>query len=105
MNAFQLYLQLQKEIEQAPIIPPCQNTDPELWFGAVDINGISQQANYKEAKKLCGLCPVQNTCLQYALEANEIEGVWGGLSPEERKRIRWAADRTWQRRQRTPKYA
>lgn len=103
MNAQQLYFQLQKEIEEAPIIPPCQTSDPELWFGAVERDGVPQQANYKEAKKLCGFCPVQNTCLKYALEANEIEGVWGGLTPEERKRMRWAAERTWQRRQRMRK--
>lgn len=105
MNAQQLYLKLQKEIEEAPIIPPCQTTDPELWFGIPTADYESAAFSYKEAKKLCGFCPVQNTCLAYALEANEPEGVWGGLNPHERRKMRWAAERTWERRQRMRKYA
>lgn len=105
MNAQQLYIKLQKEIEEAPVIPPCQTSDPDAWFGAVDPLETFHTATYKEAKKLCGMCPVQDTCLAYAMEANEPEGVWGGLTPDERKKMRWAAKRTWERRQHSKKYA
>jgi len=39
------------------------------------------------AKGVCHTCPVQLQCLDYAV-ANEIhDGVWGGLSPQERTPI------------------
>lgn len=103
MNPQVLYVKLAEAIEQAPSIPPCQTTDPELWFG---INGREDgyyQANYKTAKELCAKCPVQNLCLSYALAANEPEGVWGGLSPYERRKMREAIGRNSYRRPRTLK--
>jgi len=96
MNPERLYLKLQKAIEEAPYHPPCQVTDPELWFGVQDENG-SYQVDYRQAKQLCNNCPVQNICAQYAIEANEPEGVWGGLSPKERQKMRRALDRNYRR--------
>jgi WhiB family redox-sensing transcriptional regulator len=94
MNEQQLYMKLQKEIEEAPSIPPCQTSDPEVWFGFNE----EKTSYYKTAKKLCGFCPVQNTCLEYALAANEVDGVWGGLTPDERKKMRAAQQRIRQRK-------
>lgn len=58
----------------------CAQTDPEVFFP--DKGGTSQ-----EAKRICGLCPVQTDCLRHALEAKERFGVWGGLSERERRTI------------------
>lgn len=41
-----------------------------------------------EAKAVCAACDVRAQCLEYALDRNEVFGVWGGLSPQERKRLR-----------------
>lgn len=38
-----------------------------------------------EAKALCALCPVQRECLNYALENDLHEGIWGGLTEAERR--------------------
>jgi WhiB family redox-sensing transcriptional regulator len=105
MNPQKLYLDLQQAIETAPAIPPCQVTDPELWFGVNERDDGCYQANYAIAKQLCNSCPVQNICLSYALSANEPEGVWGGLSPTERKKMRAAMERNQYRRPRARKYA
>ena len=59
----------------------CAQVDPELWFPA------SGQPNRK-AKLVCSWCDAQADCLAFALRANEQYGVWGGLSPEERRRLR-----------------
>ena len=59
----------------------CAQVDPELWFPE------SGQPNGK-AKLVCSWCDVQAECLAFALHANEQFGVWGGLSPEERRRLR-----------------
>jgi WhiB family redox-sensing transcriptional regulator len=40
-----------------------------------------------ESKKLCATCPVSDRCLQYALNNNIIYGIWGGKTPEERRRL------------------
>lgn len=41
-----------------------------------------------QARQLCRRCPVKDDCLDYALEANEHYGVWGGASERERRRMR-----------------
>lgn len=47
-------------------------------------------SNSKEAKKLtrdfCSSCPVLFECRSYGLNHPEIDGVFGGLSPLERRR-------------------
>ena len=81
MKTEKLYLQLQDAIAKSPIIPPCQITDPDLWYGSED---EATATRYKEAKKMCSYCPAIQACATYAIEARELYGVWGGLSPLER---------------------
>lgn len=38
-----------------------------------------------EAKEFCGWCPVRRDCLNYALENDLKEGIWGGLTEAERR--------------------
>jgi hypothetical protein len=40
------------------------------------------------AKRVCAKCPVRADCLEEALANNVEEGVWGGTSGVERKRMR-----------------
>ena len=44
------------------------------------------------AKKICSKCPVKLECLDHALTNNEEHGIWGGLGPEERKKLRRKRD-------------
>lgn len=39
----------------------------------------------RRAKAICGECPVQTSCLEYALEIREPHGIWGGLTEHERR--------------------
>jgi WhiB family redox-sensing transcriptional regulator len=39
------------------------------------------------AKLLCRGCPVQMTCLNYALDTAQDSGIWGGLTETERRRL------------------
>lgn len=41
----------------------------------------------QQAKDVCAVCPVQSPCLEYALARREKEGVWGGCTERERRRI------------------
>lgn len=66
----------------------CLQVDPELWFP-------EKGASAREAKKVCADCPLvaewlggNGRCLEVALENNELYGVFGGLAPLERRRLR-----------------
>lgn len=41
-----------------------------------------------EVKVICDACTVSEQCLDYALRNHESEGIWGGLSPDQRKNFR-----------------
>lgn len=64
----------------------CRDTDPELFFPV----GTTGQAllQIDQAKRVCGECPVQADCLQYALDTNQDAGIWGGTSEDERRSLR-----------------
>ena len=64
----------------------CRDTDPDLFFPI----GTTGQAlvQIDRAKEVCGMCPVKNDCLDYALETNQDSGIWGGLDEEQRRNIR-----------------
>jgi len=44
-------------------------------------------ARVEEARRLCYQCPVADLCLVEALERREPDGVWGGLTTDERQRL------------------
>jgi len=46
-----------------------------------------QKLREHDAKRLCGRCPVRLDCLEAALTKPEKEGLWGGLTAEERRAI------------------
>lgn len=58
----------------------CRGVDPEIFYPVTD-----EEAD--PAKAVCGECSVANACLEYALTAREREGVWGGATERERRRI------------------
>ncbi|MBF6333549.1 WhiB family transcriptional regulator [Nocardia transvalensis] len=58
----------------------CAQTDPELFFP-------DKNDSTRPAKRICAVCPVEDRCLQYALEHGIRFGVWGGKSAHERRRL------------------
>lgn len=40
------------------------------------------------AKAICAECPVRADCLEYAFETNQVAGIWGGTTEEERRSLR-----------------
>lgn len=59
----------------------CRGLDPEIFYPAVE------EADVADAKAVCSACGVQQTCLEFALQVREKEGVWGGATEKERRRI------------------
>lgn len=59
----------------------CTQVDPDAFFPEPYQTGA-------EAKAVCKGCEVRAECLEFALEHEEPEGIWGGLGPQERRRLR-----------------
>ncbi|HEY5853713.1 MAG TPA: WhiB family transcriptional regulator [Aldersonia sp.] len=38
---------------------------------------------------MCARCPVVAACRDHAMDAQIVHGIWGGMSPRERKHHRW----------------
>lgn len=60
----------------------CAGLGPDLFF--TDASGQASD----EAIAVCAVCPVRERCLEWALANNDTEGVWGGTTPAQRRRIR-----------------
>lgn len=58
---------------------------PETFRIIEDEDG--NEPNYPTAEQAlcCQLCPVRTVCLEYALDANEQAGVWGGMTTYQRR--------------------
>ncbi|MFF2851145.1 WhiB family transcriptional regulator [Streptomyces sp. NPDC058001] len=59
----------------------CAQTGSEFFFP-------EPGSSVREAKRICRMCEMRATCLQYALTHDERFGVWGGLSEKERQSLR-----------------
>lgn len=70
--------------------PACAGEDPELFFPGEKSGADVLQK--EEAKAICRVCPLMESCLQQALERNEL-GVWGGTDEDERRRMKRRAAR------------
>jgi WhiB family transcriptional regulator, redox-sensing transcriptional regulator len=60
----------------------CQGIDVETFYPATE-----DEVDAAAAKAICGGCPVRQPCLEHALATREREGVWGGTTERERRRI------------------
>jgi WhiB family redox-sensing transcriptional regulator len=58
----------------------CKDMDPAVFFPS---DGVGVQA----AQRVCAECAVRAPCLEYALGNRIGEGVWGGASERQRKRL------------------
>jgi len=71
----------------------CLSAEPGLFFPAGE-TGL-ESAKIEAAKAVCRVCPVREDCLQFALETKQDDGIWGGTTEAERRRLRraWLAER------------
>jgi WhiB family redox-sensing transcriptional regulator len=60
----------------------CRGIDPSLFYAERDED--TQHTN-SGARQVCRTCPVRMECLLMAYENREEFGVWGGVTPGERR--------------------
>ena len=58
----------------------CRGLDPDIFYPLED-------ADAGPAKAVCTGCSVRDTCLEFALDTREGEGIWGGTTARERRRL------------------
>jgi WhiB family redox-sensing transcriptional regulator len=61
----------------------CSGMDTEFFFPSGHTGRALAQA--EAAKAVCADCPVRRRCLDYALDTGQTEGIWGGMSADERR--------------------
>lgn len=70
----------------------CINENPELFFP--DVTSGHVLLWIEQAVRVCRSCQVTSECLKWALDNNQDDGIWGGMSEEERQRLRATGHRT-----------
>jgi WhiB family redox-sensing transcriptional regulator len=58
----------------------CYGLDPEVFFPTTE-----EEAGL--ALSYCGVCPVREMCLAWAVQNGERYGVWGGTTEQQRRRL------------------
>jgi WhiB family redox-sensing transcriptional regulator len=66
----------------------CMSADPDLFFPVSAAGPSAVQAG--KAKAICARCPVRQECTDFALDHREVQGIWGGTTEAERKKLRRA---------------
>ena len=59
----------------------CAETDPEMFFP-------ESYGRHRKVRAVCRACPAAAECLRWALDNDEPDGIWGGLTPLERRKLR-----------------
>jgi WhiB family redox-sensing transcriptional regulator len=58
----------------------CQGLDPDIFYP-------DNEDHADVAKAVCEECQVRIACLNHALDNREHQGVWGGATARERRRL------------------
>jgi WhiB family transcriptional regulator, redox-sensing transcriptional regulator len=60
----------------------CKGLEPEIFYPSSD-----DEDDALPAKAVCAECAVREACLEHALAIREKDGIWGGATERERRRI------------------
>lgn len=60
----------------------CRGLDPTVFYPTSEF-----EEEAEPAKAVCAVCPVRTDCLEHALSVREKDGIWGGATEKERRRI------------------
>lgn len=69
----------------------CLGQDTERFYPVGSTGRAVEQA--EEAKAICQAYPVATQCLEWALENNQHDDIWGGKTEDERRSLRRARQR------------
>jgi WhiB family transcriptional regulator, redox-sensing transcriptional regulator len=58
----------------------CRGMDPDVFFPTDEVGQAA-------ALDVCAECPVRELCLEFAIRSRQTDGVWGGTTPRERRKL------------------
>lgn len=68
----------------------CRGMPTDWWFPEFGTKGSN--ALFERAREICMGCHAREECLEFAMKHPSIQGMWGGLSPRQRRRERSKQD-------------
>lgn len=68
----------------------CRGMPTDWWFPEFATKGSNEL--FKRAREICMGCHARKECLEFAIQHPAIEGMWGGLSPRQRRNERRKQD-------------
>lgn len=71
--------------------------DPDLFFPD---SALQLSERLPELQQICGKCPHQAECLDYALKFEIYDGIWAGTTPDQRKKLHTAQPKEAERNKR-----
>lgn len=77
----------------------CLSADPDLFFPISLTSASETQISW--AKSHCARCAVRRECSDFALDHPDVQGIWGGLTDNERRNLRRSRKRGAARARRT----
>ena len=60
----------------------CTGLDPDIFYQPTE-----DDLDAEPAKGVCSTCDVREACLEFALAVREKDGIWGGATERERRRM------------------
>ena len=73
----------------------CGGARAWLFFGPDGETEPERRIRERQAKAVCAACLVRAECLDYALEHHMRNGIWGGLTEDERRQLRRERQANW----------
>ncbi len=58
----------------------CRGADAAIFYPTTE-------DEIRKARAFCATCPVRECCLEHALLHRERDGIWGGMTGRERRRV------------------
>jgi len=65
----------------------CANSDTDKFFPKKGKEARTQEV-ISSARLVCAQCSVRSECLEFAVKNTVMYGIWGGLTREERKKVK-----------------
>ena len=83
----------QANMDISVLAPPYLRGDPTPCSDDFDLffpmgYGLTHARQIREAKERCMTCPMRDVCKEWAIPQPELDGIWGAMTPPERRRVR-----------------
>lgn len=66
----------------------CLGVETDVFFPPIRRGAYYTRLDYAEALTYCARCPVRQPCLDIGVEHSLTDGVWGGTTPNDRRKVR-----------------